>query len=36
MFFETQHSLTNESNDPPRGELRDSPNVDPLCLCREF
>ena len=26
----------NVSNEPPRGELRDSPNDDPSCLCREF
>ena len=26
----------NASNEPPRGELRDSPNDDPPCLCWEF
>ena len=26
----------NVSNEPPRGELRDCPNDDPSCLCREF
>ena len=28
--------LNNMSNEPPRGEVRDSPNDDPSCLCRKF